>query len=73
MYLDLNKMKARENKLLKVFTSIINEMDVQVETLKGGINENNEVIAAAQQENEAYENRIAECQALKAKVEGIFE
>ena len=52
--MDLNKMQARVDKLIKVFTNIINELDSQVEMLNNGIEENNETIAMAQQENDTY-------------------
>ena len=71
--MDLNKMQARVDKLIKVFTNIINELDSQVETLNNGIEENNETIAMAQQENETYAKLIEERKALKAKVEGIVK
>lgn len=71
--MDLNKMQARVDKLVKVFTNIINELDSQVEMLNNGIEENNETIAMAQQENETYAKLIEERKALKAKVEGILK
>ena len=71
--MDLNKMQARVDKLIKVFTNIINELDSQVEMLNNGIEENNETIAMAQQENETYAKLIEERKALKAKVEGIVK
>lgn len=71
--IDLNKMQARVEKLTKVFTNIINELDSQVESLDTEIAENEAAIRIAQEENETYAKLIEERKALKAKVEGIFK
>ena len=71
--MDLNKMQARVDKLLKVFTNIINELNNQIDSLNTGIVENETVIRVAQEENETYAKLIEEREALKAKVEGILK
>lgn len=71
--MDLNKMQARVDKLLKVFTNIINELNNQIDSLNTGIVENETVIRVAQEENETYARLIEGREALKAKVEGILK
>ena len=71
--MDLNKMQVRVDKLLKVFTNIINELNNQIDSLNTGIAENETVIRVAQEENETYAKLIEEREALKAKVEGILK
>lgn len=71
--MDLNKMQTRVDKLLKVFTNIINELNNQIDSLNTGIVENETVIRVAQEENETYARLIEEREALKAKVEGILK
>lgn len=68
---DMNKMQGKVNKLMRVFTNLINELDKQITELKGEIRHNEEVIEKRKEDNIMYESKIKEYETLKTNVERI--
>ena len=71
--LNLGKMQERVDKLLSVFTKLIAELNRAIDTLDGEISRNNEAIEKAKADNEVYESKIKEYNALKSNLENIVK
>jgi hypothetical protein len=71
--LNLGKMQERVDKLLSVFTKLIAELNRAIDTLDGEITRNNEAIEKAKADNEVYESKIKEYNALKSNLENIIK
>jgi hypothetical protein len=71
--LNLGKMQERVDKLLSVFTKLIAELNRAIDTLDGEITKNNEAIEKAKADNEVYESKIKEYNALKSNLEHIVK
>lgn len=71
--LNLNKMQHRVDKLLSVFTNLINELERAISKLNSEIDENKYAIEEAQNNIKVYESKIAEYNTLKSNVESIVK
>lgn len=73
MKVDLAKMQKKVDKVMIVFTNVIEELTTQIEELGNAIKSNNQQISTAQLQNEQYDEKIKEYEALKNKVESIVK
>ena len=69
--LNMAKMEGKVNKLMRIFTNLIDELDKSIGELKGEIRHNEEVIEKRKEDNVMYESKIKEYETLKANVERI--
>ena len=69
---NLNKMQTNVNKLLSVFTTLIDTLENNVAELTGGIQRNKTTITALEAQNVVYEGKIEEYEALAASVKGLI-
>ncbi len=68
----LNRMHRRINKLLSVFTNLIDQLENTIMELKDAINTNDEKIEMLKDDNASYSAKIAEYENLKLNVEHII-
>ena len=70
---NVNKMQHKVDKLLSIFTNLINELDKAISKLNSEIDANKDAIEKAQSNIEVYESKIAEYNTLKSNVESIVK
>ena len=73
MKIDLTKMQNKVDKLMAVFTSIVDGLTNQIVELSDAIEDNKATIAIAEYENKAYAEKIDEYKALRDRVESIVK
>ncbi len=73
MRIDLKKMQNKVDKLVAVFTNIVDELNTQIGELNDGIDENNEKILTAEAQNKQYADKIGEYEHLRNKIESIVK
>lgn len=69
---NLNKMQTNVNKLLSVFTTLIDTLENNVAELTSGIQRNKTTITALEAQNVVYEGKIEEYETLAASVKGLI-
>lgn len=73
MKINLSKMQDKMDKLMSVFTSIVNEIDEQTKELEEAINVEEVAISEAEDRKREYVHTIAKRAALKDKILSIIE
>ena len=68
----INKVYRRVDKMLSVFTKLIDELEKGILELKNAMCKNEEKIETLREENESYTNKIKEYEALRVNVEHIL-
>lgn len=71
--INLSIMQNKVDKLMSVFTNIVNELNIQIIDLNVAIDDNNARMVTIREENKQYAEKINEYQALKDKVESIIK
>lgn len=73
MSVNLAKMQNKVNRLMSVFTNIVEELTYQIVELNDAIEDNNQLISKVEAENKQYAEKIDEYKALRDKVESIVK
>lgn len=70
---NLDKMQHKVDKLLSIFTNLIEELDGSISKLNTEIGKNKTAIEVATENICTYETKISEYKTLKSKVESIIK
>ena len=70
---NVKNMQLKIDKLLSVFTTLIEALENSIAELKGGIDNNKHTISRLEKENVAYSDKISEYEALMNSVKGIVK
>jgi flagellar motor switch protein FliG len=73
MKINLTKMQKKIDNLMSVFTNIVDELNTQISELGNAISANRELILTAELENDEYQEKINDYEALRNKVESIIK
>ena len=69
---NVNKMQKKIDKLLSVFTGLIDALNSSISELNKAIDDNNATIEQAKADNIAYNEKIKEYETLKSNVANII-
>lgn len=73
MKINLSKMQDRVDKLMSVFTSIVDEINEQTAELEKAVNDEDVIISEAEDRKREYIHTISKRAALKDKILSIIE
>lgn len=71
--MDLNKMQSRIDKLLGVFTKLIDQLNKSIQELDDAMKSNTAQIIRLRFANDQYTNKIVEYEKLKGKIEDLVK
>ena len=70
---NLAKMQRKVDKMISVFTNIVNELDCCIAELNDSISTNEHIIECAKTQNSIMSNKIVEYEKLKSNIQRIVE
>ena len=70
---NVKKIQANIDKLLRVFTNLITALENAVAELRTGIAHNNHLIAALEKENVVYSGKISEYETLMESIKNVVK
>lgn len=71
--IDLTKMQSHIDKLMRVFTKLVEQLNQSIQDLDNAIKGNTAQIVRLRSANDEYTNKIVEYEKLKTKIENLIK